>query len=297
LTELLQPFDEGVDRRFSARLLGIADLRPAEARPAERRVIDRLAALVREGGDANLMPRLPVVLPRLMALVRRDEVSPRELVDRLSHDPTLVGEAVRLANSPRYRTGRDIADLQEAVLVLGQRGLIQIVIGATMRPLFDVQQGRFSRMAGMTLWDLAQRCSQACGDLSDPGVDRFQAYLAGMGANIGLITALRVLDGGYPEQQPPDTEAFHDGLRVVAAKLSGRIARQWNFPRAVYRAIEQRADPQVAASGEPLTQTLRAAERISKWHMLVPGLAESALTGLTEPERRCYLELERAFTR
>jgi HD-like signal output (HDOD) protein len=291
------PFDESADRRFTARMLGVGDLRPAETGPAGQRVIERLAALVRDSHDPNLVPRLPVVLPRLIGLVRRDDVSPRELVERLSHDPTLVGEVVRLTNSPRFRTGRHIADLQEAVLVLGQRGLIQIVIGATMRPLFSAQQGRFSRIAGMTLWDLAQRCSHACGDLCDPGSDRFQAYLTGMAANIGLIAALRVLDGGYAEQQPPDTEGFHDALCAVAAKLSGRIARQWDFPRAACRAIEQRADSQAAAAGYGLTQTLRTADRISKWQLLMPGLPESALTGLAEPERRCYLELERAFGR
>jgi len=291
------PFDENPDRRFTALLLGVGQLRPAEAGPAERRVTEQLDALVRGSPDPNIVPRLPVVLPRLIALVRRDEVSPRDLVERLSHDPTLVGEVVRLANSPRYRTGRDIADLQEAVLVLGQRGLIQIVIGATMRPLFDAHQGRFSRIAGKTVWELAQRCSQACGDLCDQSVDRFQAYLAGMAANIGLIAALRVLDGRYPGQPPPDTEGFHDALCGAAARLSGRIARQWDFPRAVYRAIEQRVDSQAAASGDRLMQTLRTADRISKWHLLMPGLPESALAGLAEPERRCYLELERAFGR
>ena len=293
--EALHPFEQSADRLFTARLLGVGDLRPGEAAPAERLVIDRLIALGREANDPNLVPRLPVVLPRLLGLVRRDDVSPRELAERLSDDPTLVGEVVRVANSPRYRIARDVEDLQEAVIMLGQRGLVQIVISAAMRPIFDARQGRFSRIAGMMLWDLTQRCSHACADLCDQSTDRFQSFLSGMGANVGLIAALRVLDSIYTEPQAPDTKRFHDALCAAAAKLSGRIALQWGFTRAVCQAIERRADAQAGTSEDRYTRTLSVADRISKWHLLNPGLAAPALAGLTEPERRCYLELERAF--
>ena len=295
--EAPHPFEQGADRLFTARLLGVGHLRPGEAGPAERRVIERLTALAREADDPNLVPRLPVVLPRLLGLVRRDDVSPRELVERLSDDPTLVGEVVRVANSPRYRIARDVQDLQEAVIMLGQRGLVQIVISAAMRPIFDARRGRFSGIAGMTLWDLTQRCSHACAELCEQSADRFQAFLSGMGANVGLIAALRVLDSVYTEAQAPDTEGFHDALSAVAAKLSGRIALQWGFTRAVCQAIERRADAQAGASEDRFTRTLSMADRISKWHVLNPGLAASALTGLTEAERHSYLELERAFGR
>jgi HD-like signal output (HDOD) protein len=293
--EAPHPFEQSADRLFTARLIGVANLRPGEAGPAERRVIERLAALGREADDPNLVPRLPVVLPRLLGLVRRDDVSPRELVERLSDDPTLVGEVVRVANSPRYRIARDVADLQEAVIMLGQRGLVQIVISAAMRPIFDARQGRFSGIAGMTLWDLTQRCSHACADLCDQSADRFQAFLSGMGANVGLIAALRVLDSVYTEAQAPDTEGFHDALCAVCAKLSGRIALQWGFTRAVCQAIERRGDGQAGASEDRFTRTLSVADRIAKWHVLNPGLAASALTSLTEAERRSYLGLQRAF--
>jgi HD-like signal output (HDOD) protein len=291
----LHPLQQSADRLFTARLLGVGGLRPGEAGPAERLVIQRLTALGREADAPNLVPRLPVVLPRLLGLVRRDDVSPRELVERLSDDPTLVGEVVRVANSPRYRIARDVEDLHEAVLMLGQRGLVQIVVSAAMRPIFDMRQGRFSRIAGVTPWDLTQRCSHACADLCDQDADRFQAFLSGMGANVGLIAALRVLDSIYAEQQVPDTEGFHDALSTAASRLSGRIARQWGFTRAVCQAIERRGDPQAGMSEDRFTRTLSVADRISKWHVLNPGLPAASLTGLSEPDRRCYLELERAF--
>jgi hypothetical protein len=104
-----------------------------------------------------------------------------------------------------------------------------------------------------------------------------------------------VLDRGYQEREPPDTEGFHDALCDVVARLSAQIARQWDFHPDVCRAVAMRARRDEAAAQDELTRALRSADRISKWHLLVPGLAGPALAALSEPERRCYVELERAF--
>jgi HD-like signal output (HDOD) protein len=289
------PFEGNADRRFTALLLGVAALRAAAAEPAERRAIERIRQLLHDGAEANLLPRLPVVLPRLISIVRRDNVAASELTERLSLDPTLVGEAVRLANSPAYRTSREITNLQDAVIVLGQRGLIQIVIGAAMRPIFDARHGRFSQLAGTKVWDLAQRCAIACATLCAGEADPFHAYLAGIVADIGMIVALRVLDDEYREARPPDTEEFHDALRDAVAKLSGRIARQWDFHPKVCVAVERRVATERAGMDTDLVVALRAANRLSKFHLMAPGLGGAELAGLSEPERRCYLDLERAF--
>jgi HD-like signal output (HDOD) protein len=289
------PPDADLDRRFTAFLLGAGQLRAGRAEAAERRAIQHIGQLVQEGRASTLVPRLPVELPRLISLVRRDDVSPRELTERLARDPTLVGEVVRLANSPRYRTGRDIADLQGAVIALGQRGLVQLVVSAAMRPIYDARQGRFSRVAGTRLWNVAERCSHACSYLCSDAANRFHGYLAGMVANIGLIGALRVLDADYTEPQPPSTGDFHDALGRAAAALSEQVARQWEFPAAVCQAVRRRTAQPEGADDEGLAGTLRAADRASKRHVLAPGLAGDALAGLDEQQRRGYLELQRAF--
>ncbi|HEY4038759.1 MAG TPA: HDOD domain-containing protein [Burkholderiaceae bacterium] len=288
------PLDGNADRRFTALLVGVDALRVAEIEPAEKRVIDRIRDLVHDSAEANLLPRLPVVLPRLISVVRRDDVAARELAERLSLDPTLVGEVVRLANSPRYRTSREISDLQDAVILLGQRGLIQIVIAATMRPIFDARHGRFSRTAGTLVWELAQRRSAACATLCDD-TDRFHAFLAGMVADIGMIVALRLLDDDYTQAQAPDTEAFHDALADAVARLSGRVARQWEFHPRVCTAVDRRAGSRLMGKDDDLARALRSADRVSKFHLLAPGLAGAALDSFNEEERKCYVELERSF--
>lgn len=288
-------FYKDVDTSFTALMFGIDTLSHDKSSPAERHIIERLKEAGHGAGDQSLVPRLPMVLPELMRLTRRDDVSPRQLADRLSEDPTLVGEVVRLANSARFRTGRDISNLQEAVMVLGQGGMQQLVASVAMRPIFNKGQGRFSRASGTRLWDLAERCSHACVVLSDRTADLFHAYLAGLVANVGLIAALRVLDLEYQEPHAPDTEEFHQTFRDAAARLSGQIARHWDFPTEVCDAVGQLEAAKPGAAVNSLTLALKVADRASKWHMLAPGLTGAALAGLHDSERRCYTELERAF--
>lgn len=289
------PPDRDLDRSFSGLLLAVGEFRAVEPEPAQRKVLERLQDLARSPTDAGLVPRLPAVLPKLMGLVRRDDVGPRELADQLARDPALVGEVIRIANSPRYRTARQIASLQDAVVLLGQRGMHQLVTNVAMRPVFNFQQGRFSRVAGTYLWDQAERCAHVCAYLRSASSDQFEAYLAGMVANAGLIAALRVLDMEYRVPQLPDSLHFHEALLDVAAKLSAGIARQWNFPEEVRAALETRATQPLPAAPDELALALLTADRVSKWHVLAPGLASVQGGAHVNAEGRCYQELERVF--
>lgn len=247
--------------RFGASLLGGGDPLPQPVSTAERDALARLHALAERGLDTRTVPRLPAVLPRLMALVRRDEVSPRELCELLARDPVLVGEVVRLANSPRYRTQRRIEDLGGALMLLGQLGLSQLVMRAAVRPIFMVTQGRLGKAAAGRLWELSERCGQACGSRRAGCPDAFSAYLAGTAVPIGLIVALRVLDQGAPVVAP-GSHVFHAGLWRQALRLSAQAVRQWDFPVEVTVALGNLAAPSMGATeaaDDPLTQALRQA--------------------------------------
>jgi HD-like signal output (HDOD) protein len=96
--------------------------------------------------------------------------------------------------------------------------------------------------------------------------DHFDAYLAGMVANTGLIVALRLLDQ-QPMKTAPVSCAFHDRLAVLSARLSAKIARQWRLTEAVVLAVESLAQPmKTEASG--LAAALRLADQGSKVQVL-----------------------------
>jgi HD-like signal output (HDOD) protein len=283
-----------LDARFSARLLDADLLHPAAIEQAERAVLARLEALTGAALDTGLVPRLPAALPRLLSLARREDTSSRELAEHLSRDPALLGEVIRLANSPRYRGNRDISSLEGAVLLLGQTGLQQLVSRVLMGPVFNRQQGHFSRSASTYLWGQAERCAHGCAFLRLGQTDAFEAYLAGMIANVGMIAALRVLDQDYRSPVAPGSPGFHAALTEVTARLSARIAGLWDFPAEVIEALEQRARLAPPPAEGSLAQALITADQLGKLQLLgAPPDAPAPV--LTASEERCWQELQRAF--
>ena len=292
----LAPTDgPALDRAFSAQLLVTGPLLDGPPAPAEQAVLDLLAGMAAQGLDPALVPRLPAVLPKLMSLVRRDDVSPRELADLLGRDPSLVGEVVRLANSARYRPVREITDLQGAVLVLGQIGLAQLVTRVAVRPIFNAAQGRFGRAAAAPMWDLAERCAHACAALRAGQADVFAAYLAGTAAHVGLMASVRVLDQSYGAQEPPASTGFHDALWRHAAQLSVHAARDWAFPENVVAALAQRAGTAPRDPGDALATALLAADRAAKRQLLAPEVAATLPAPPAGPEATALAELARSF--
>lgn len=254
--------DAALARRFTATLLGVGAVHDGTPAPTELRLLRRLERAAHADDAAALLPRLPSVLPRLMSLVRRDDMSVRELAELLRGEPALLGEVMRIARSPHYLALQELTSLDEAIARLGQRGIQQVVSRAVLAPVYDASQGRLGCAAGTLLWEQALACAQACAGERAGQHDEFDAYLAGMAAPTGLIVALRLLGPHAAGAAPPSSAFFHDCLASLAAGVSAHIARQWRLPEAVAQAVESLAQAGPAGSAPPLaTPPLAAALR------------------------------------
>ncbi len=280
--------------QFSGRLLGLSRLKDVPPSAGEQGLMQRLQAQ-RGSQWADQLPRLPAVLPQLMRLVRRDDVSSNELVQLLSRDPSLVGELMRLANSPRYRPEREITDLSGAVFVLGQQGLNQLVMSVALRPIFNQAKGRHGSGAGTLLWDLSERAAVATTKLANAGDDEFSAYLAGLSSQLGLMALLRVLDGmSAPTIPPLDREGLHRQLLPLTAAWSAQIVEHWGFPSKVAEALAPQ--PGRGAESAVLAQLVRQAQAVALRQLMQPGLQPAQLGDWSAAQQRCYAELEREFS-
>jgi HD-like signal output (HDOD) protein len=294
------PADLPNEGAYTAWLFGAEACREAEPSALERDILERVDALSRAEGEQGLLPRMPSTLPKLLGLLRRDDVSVREIADALSHDPALLGEVIRIANSPYYWPSRRLVSVEDAVSVIGQEGLQQLVARVLVGPVFSVRQGHYSRAACGILWGQSERCAHACAWLRRGYADSFDAYLAGMVANAGLIAAARVLDLHFPAGAPPDSTGFHRELLAVSARVSASLARRWRFSDAIKAVLAERASAGESAPQSDLGRALIRADRLSKRHVMLPPRAvvegsEVRLPRLVAEDEGCYRELERAF--
>ncbi len=258
-----------VDAMFYQWLAGTGGATGPVPEGLERLILEKLAALAQSpASGAELVPRVPAVIPELFRSLRDEGTSGADLVRQIARDVVLVAEVIREANSPYYHPTAPIKTIDGAVMLLGQNGLRMLLARVAFRPIISTQTGHFAKMVAPTLWNQAELCAQAGNILAlRYRAPPFESYLAGLTRNVGLVVAFRLIDQIYRGQALPQSAVFWGRLNQAASMLAGRIATLWEFPPIVAEAIERMHEAN-ADGPTPLARALAAADKVSKMRML-----------------------------
>jgi HD-like signal output (HDOD) protein len=79
------------------------------------------------------IPPCPAIVTQVMAEVQREEPNLTWLAKAISADPSMVAIALKLANSPLFRTGTPITDVRRALDRLGLRNIACVIIASSLR--------------------------------------------------------------------------------------------------------------------------------------------------------------------
>jgi HD-like signal output (HDOD) protein len=298
-----QTIDLDVDEVFVELILGVHPFLDIRLNVIEKKALEKIDNLLNlDVFDDRILPRLPAVVPQLLSSLKSDDASGKNLADQISRDPVLVGEVIRLANSAFYQTGTKINSLQRAVVLLGRTGLQRLIANVIMKPIFNIHEGHFSHLAANYLWSQSERCAHACAYLARGRFDAFDAYLAGIVCNIGMIVAIRIMDHLQKGRESPRSIIFYKSFLLKTKQLSVRIAENWQFPPSVLNALKEMAVLDHKPDMAKLSGTLYAANRLSQLRVLVDenrldndiDQLNRQLGGqLTDNCIRCFYELKR----
>src|SRR5262249_58505604 len=96
-----------------------------------------------------------------MKAVNDEDASRRELVTIISKDPSLVGNLLKMANSPFYRvSAQAIESIDRAVVILGNEGLRSLIAAALTQPIFQIRGGAFPKFPEIA-WEHTFRTASA----------------------------------------------------------------------------------------------------------------------------------------
>ena len=261
--------------------------------PLESQVLDALAAIVSsQQSGAALVRRMPGLIPQLLQSLRSDTFSGAALSRTISSDVVLVAAVVRLANTAHQGGASSIASVEHAVMLIGQEGLRQLITSVAFRPIIDMNSGHYTRSLAPRLWEHAERCAAANRALAEElRIEPFDAFLAGLVQNVGMIVALRVMDQVAKNDKSLGSELFCAQLVRDARALSCSIGREWSFPENVTRALAEQDGLQKGAQLSPLGQLLMLSDYLDKVRELIEhgrlGHADPALlAGLPDYAQR-----------
>lgn len=185
----------------------------------------------------------PTVALEIVRLTSEPQVDPRVLKELLEQDPALTCKILRVVNSSFFGLQREVADLNQALSVLGNKPLRLLVLG------FSLPNELFAEMAAEQLewyWRTTLTRAVAARQLAvelwhEPGDE---AFIAGLMHDIGILALLRELGQPYAKllvgviHERSDLAALErDSLGFDHVELSAALMKQWHLPQRLIDAV------------------------------------------------------------
>ena len=219
----------------------------------------------------TMLPRASVLVPQLIALLRETTLPLNAVCDRVSRDPVLTVEVMRLANSPFYRSQGDIGNLAQAITLIGTAGLQTVIARVVLKPIIQGSTSTHLKNAEARMWNyseiLAGHTAKLAVGVGQPSLD---GYLVGLLHNTGWkLTFSAVERAGFTLEIPP-TAAFANAMANEAHRLFGMAGQGWNITPGFAAYASDAFSHGLAASTHALTGVLHTAKARALDEVMVP---------------------------
>lgn len=230
-----------LNTRYNRWLFGARSDDTLETSDAEKRILQTLSGIASSpSSGADLMRRMPGLIPQLLQSLRSEHFAGADIARKISNDVVLVAAVIRLANGAMLPGAQAITSVEHAVIVIGQEGLRQLITTVAFKPIIDLNSGHYTKLLAPRIWEQSERCAGANRALAGPlRVEPFDAFLAGLVQNAGLLVSLRMMDQAAGGAKDLGSPMFCAQLLRSARQVSAAIAQDWNFAPAVTQAVRE----------------------------------------------------------
>ncbi|MGJ4748445.1 HDOD domain-containing protein [Leptospira sp. SA-E8] len=192
------------------------------------------------------LPTMPEVAHALIRTLNDEDVPLEKVRRTIARDPALTAKVTRLANSARFGLARTVSSVDEAITLTGLEQVRTLSLAACMSEAFPPLPG----MDRQLFWRESMACAGFAQWLARTvGSDVQQSWLAGFMVRLGELIIAQHDPAHIKEiEQLP----HHPGgrwerearlLGFTEGQVSAELARRWNFPESIIRALETSYDP------------------------------------------------------
>ncbi|HEX4335271.1 MAG TPA: HDOD domain-containing protein [Polyangiaceae bacterium] len=205
---------------------------------------------------------LPATAQRVAQLAGDPKTRIDQIAAILATDPALTAEVMRIANSAAFGRSRQIAELEQAVLLIGAAQIHDMALAMGMLAAFrtkaELSFNFHDRavVAGSIARSLAEKVGIA---------DRSEMFVCGLLSEIGAMACAVVDATEYARvwQQASDYQKREELERAryeaTSREIGGRLLRRNGLPESVARAIEADSTAPEAGTRERVTGFARRA--------------------------------------
>ncbi len=206
-----------------------------------------MTSLIKFFEDVKL-PTISEVAHSLIATLDND-VSAKQVAAIIGRDPALTAKLMRLANSARFGSRRNVSTLDEAINLAGMAHIRTLALATAFAEAFPALPGLDSD----EFWNSSMACAGYAKWLANgANADGGDAWLAGMILRLGELLIYQVAPQAFAEiEQQPHLpggrwEREQRLLGLSEGQITAELGRRWNFPEKIVRALECSSDPMAA---------------------------------------------------
>jgi putative nucleotidyltransferase with HDIG domain len=197
---------------------------------------------------------IPQVALKILRLINNEEYEIKTLAEEIRRDQVISARTLKLCNSVALSVSSKVESLDQAIVLLGLRLLVKLVVSVSVNELFShsglgyslCKGGLYHHAIGTAI--IAEKIADYTGS-AKPGL----AYTAGLLHDIGKVVLDQAIDSAYPlfyrrlmEGEHNFSEAENEILGVDHTQVGENLARRWSFPESLCDVIRHHHSPEKA---------------------------------------------------
>jgi len=216
------------------------------------------------------VPPFPKVVRKVMELLEDPETDVQDLAEVIQYDQVITANVLKICNASYFGLPRKVSSLNEALVVVGNETLKDIIITSSAAKFYKGAVGEGYKLEQGELWKhsvavaiLAKYLARTIKEVNES-----TAYTAGLLHDIGKRFLSSFVSDDFKrimikvvKEQCSFVEAERELIGISHAELGGMILKNWEFPGEMQLAVQQHHDP-YALKKDPLTAVVSLANAL-----------------------------------
>ncbi len=215
-------------------------------------------------------PALPAIVTQVLSITSDPESSANNLMEAILPDQSMCAAILKVANSAFYGLPREISTIEQAVVILGQEEIKNIVLGKAIFASFPKVKKEHRNQIGL-FWEHAYTCALAARVMAPQfNLTASELFIAGLIHDIGKIAMLMAFPNNYPLLHDLNNPSYSSGIDKETSdygishdQVGLKLAEQWFLPEQLIMAIGYHHNPQEAPSHNKFPLIVQAADSLS----------------------------------
>lgn len=217
----------------------------------------------------NTFPGMPGAAVKLLALVDDPDVSVDRIEAILRYDPGLTANLLKLANSAYFGVPSKVGSVRQAVILLGLKRMVQMVIASCMSAIMDKAVPGYDLSPG-ELWRHSIAVSVAAECLvKELNMDAAEEiFTAALLHDVGKLILGDFVDEDYRKIE----KALNQGLSFEVAEnivlgtdhadVGARILSKWSIPEPIINAVRWHHSPESSSRSNAMLDIVHVANML-----------------------------------